>query len=160
MNIIPIAYYKHEQTFVNMFVIIFLNINYYNLKYSKNKGARFHPQMKMIEDKNRFIVIQKGTESDGDSYSAFYDNYKFSKKTSLDVELKARNISDLYICGLATDVCVAATAKDSLKFFYKVNIVEDACRGVDRASIAVSKKELIRAGAKIINSKELLEPKK
>jgi nicotinamidase/pyrazinamidase len=114
----------------------------------------------MIEDKNRYIIIQKGTESDGDSYSAFYDNYKFSKKTSLDDELKARNINDLYICGLATDVCVAATARDSLKLFYKVNLVEDACRGVDRASIAATMKELIRAGAKIINSKELLDTKK
>ena len=68
-------------------------------------GADFDPKLKIVEDKDRFLVIQKGTQSDVDSYSAFFDNCKLTK-TRLDDELKARKITDLYICGLATDVCV------------------------------------------------------
>ena len=124
------------------------------------KGAEFHPQLKMLEDKNHFIIIEKGTESDGDSYSGFYNNQKFLKKTCLDDELKAHNITNVYICGLATDVCVAATVRDGLKFNYKITLVEDACRGVDRNSIEATKNELLNAGANIVTSKELIKSKK
>ena len=51
------------------------------------------------------IIVNKGTFSDVDSYSAFWDNNKVSK-TKLVQELSKRNVTDVYLCGLATDVCV------------------------------------------------------
>lgn len=68
-------------------------------------GADFDVNLKLIEDKDRLLLIRKGTYPDVDSYSAFFDNCKLTK-TDLDDELKRRGITDLYICGLATDVCV------------------------------------------------------
>lgn len=40
-----------------------------------------------------------------DSYSVFWDNKKLSD-TSLCAQLKQKGITDIYVCGLAYDVCV------------------------------------------------------
>ena len=50
-------------------------------------------------------VIHKGINPEVDSYSAFFDNAKMGK-TSLEELIKDEEVSDLYICGIATDVCV------------------------------------------------------
>ena len=47
----------------------------------------------------------QGTNPDVDSYSAFFDNQKLSK-TSLEDIIKKEDVSDIYVCGIATDVCV------------------------------------------------------
>ena len=51
------------------------------------------------------IHVYKGTNPEIDSYSAFWDNMKLSK-TSLDDQLRERSVTDVYVVGLATDVCV------------------------------------------------------
>ena len=51
------------------------------------------------------IHINKGINPEIDSYSAFWDNKKMSQ-TSLVSELTKRNITDVYVCGIAYDVCV------------------------------------------------------
>ena len=50
-------------------------------------------------------VIRKGVLPDIDSYSAFFDNSKLSK-TALEEIIKKELVSDIYVCGIATDVCV------------------------------------------------------
>jgi len=54
------------------------------------------------------IFVHKGTHSEIDSYSAFWDNNKIAK-TELAKMLNEMNITDLYVCGLAYDVCVGTT---------------------------------------------------
>jgi nicotinamidase/pyrazinamidase len=68
-------------------------------------GAQFHSSLKICDYS---IVIRQGTNPQIDSYSAFCDksNHKSKYRTILDYELKKRGITDLYICGLATDGCV------------------------------------------------------
>ena len=51
------------------------------------------------------VVIRKGMNPDIDSYSAFWDNQKLAA-TNLVQELRERGVTDVYICGLAYDVCV------------------------------------------------------
>ena len=51
------------------------------------------------------LFINKGTLADVDSYSAFWDNMKLSQ-TPLVKELAKRHVTDVYVCGLAYDVCV------------------------------------------------------
>ena len=65
-------------------------------------GADLHPDLIRV---NNAIHVYKGTNPEIDSYSAFWDNMKLSK-TSLDDQLKERNVTDVYVVGLATDVCV------------------------------------------------------
>lgn len=51
------------------------------------------------------VKIYKGTNPEVDSYSAFWDNSKLTD-TKMEAQLKARNITDVYVCGIAYDVCV------------------------------------------------------
>jgi nicotinamidase-related amidase len=51
------------------------------------------------------IKVYKGTNPEVDSYSVFWDNKKMSD-TTLCGQLKQKGITDIYVCGLAYDVCV------------------------------------------------------
>ncbi len=74
-------------------------------------------------------IIRKGCRPDLDSYSAFFENDR-TTPTGLDGWLRQRGFSDVVLCGLATDFCVAWSAKDAARLGYSVTIVEDACRGI------------------------------
>jgi nicotinamidase/pyrazinamidase len=45
--------------------------------------------------------------------------------------LKERGVTNVHICGLATDYCVKHTALDAVDCSFKTYLVEDACRGFD-----------------------------
>lgn len=51
------------------------------------------------------IKVYKGTNPEVDSYSVFWDNKKLSD-TSLIAQLKARGVTDVFVCGIAYDICV------------------------------------------------------
>jgi nicotinamidase-related amidase len=51
------------------------------------------------------IKVYKGTNPEVDSYSVFWDNKKLTE-TSLVSQLQEKNATDIYVCGLAYDVCV------------------------------------------------------
>ena len=68
----------------------------------KTPGADLHRDLIRVDNA---IHVYKGTNPEIDSYSAFWDNMKLSK-TSLDQQLKERSVTDVYVVGLATDVCV------------------------------------------------------
>ncbi len=75
-------------------------------------------------------IFQKGTDPEIDSYSGFFDN-DHRKATGLGEWLKAKSVSEVYICGLATDYCVKFTALDAVQLGFKTHLIEDACRGVN-----------------------------
>lgn len=57
------------------------------------------------------VLVHKGVHSFVDSYSAFYDNGgggggTRSGGTKLESSLREKGVTDLFVCGLATDVCV------------------------------------------------------
>lgn len=49
--------------------------------------------------------VHKGIHADVDSYSAFWDNNKTSKTTLSDL-MQQKKVTDVYVCGIAYDVCV------------------------------------------------------
>lgn len=123
-------------------------------------GAETHKSLKMVDPKTdelkrKVLYAKKGTNSDIDSYSAFFNTHG-TIETNLHDELQKNSITDLYVCGLAYDVCVFSTAMDALKLKYHVFVVDDACRGVDVASIEDRKAELVKAGAVIVESKQVI----
>lgn len=101
-------------------------------------------------------IFQKGMNKEIDSYSGFFDN-DHKSETGLNDYLKENNIEELYITGLATDYCVKFTTMDALSLGFKVNLVVDACRGVNLSDGDVEKaiEEMKKAGAKIITSDEV-----
>lgn len=73
-------------------------------------GAELHPDLKVVDEKTdpmkrSVVYVYKGCKSDIDSYSAFFDNCRLNE-TTLNNDLKKLGITDLYVCGLAADVCV------------------------------------------------------
>lgn len=69
-------------------------------------AAVHHPAV----DQSRFArIFRKGTHPYIDSYSAVFDNAR-KHDTGLDAYLKSRGVTDLDVCGLATDYCIKAMA--------------------------------------------------
>lgn len=123
------------------------------------KGSELHPDLKQVdpakdEMKRKVVYCQKGNKPDIDSYSAFFDNAKLNE-TTLDKDLKSHSITDIYVCGLALDVCVAATAYDGLGLKYRTILIEDACRGIDVDDIEAKKKMLCDNGAVVVSAKHV-----
>jgi len=75
-------------------------------------------------------VFQKGTDSNVDSYSGFYDNGR-RRSTGLAEYLRQMGITDTYILGLATDYCVKFTALDSVREGFSTHVLIEGCRGVE-----------------------------
>ena len=109
------------------------------------KGAAFHSR---LNTKHFTVIIRKGTDRLKEGYSAFED-------TGLEGLLKSLGVTKVFICGLATDYCVAKTAKDSVKFFKETFIIKDACRAVSKETEEKELKELTEAGVKIITSDQI-----
>ncbi|MDR1529468.1 MAG: isochorismatase family protein [Burkholderiales bacterium] len=70
------------------------------------------------------VIISKGTSENKDAYSAF-------NGTDLDARLKTTKIHHLFVCGLATDYCVRATALDARHLGYEVTVLRDAIAAVN-----------------------------
>ena len=125
----------------------------------------------------KVFYAKKGTNPDIDSYSPFFNNYRLNE-TDLHYQLEKEKITDLYICGIAYDVCVgkliifylinfwlevkyllfhlAYTAFDALDLNYRVCVIDDACRGVDLKGIKEQKEALAKRGAILVDSSQVI----
>ena len=90
-------------------------------------GAAFHEELDITDSQ---LVIRKGFRTQIDSYSAFFENDQ-STPTGLSGYLRTRRFKRLFMCGLATDFCVAYSALDARKEGFDVVLIEDACRAID-----------------------------
>ncbi len=102
-------------------------------------------------------VFFKGTDAGIDSYSALFDN-GHRKSTGLGEWLKAKGVTEVFVCGLTTDYCVKFTALDAVRMGFKTHVIEDACRGVNLRPGDVSNalEKMTRAGIVIVPSARLL----
>ncbi len=89
-------------------------------------GAALHPALQADCCQ---LVLRKGFRRDIDSYSAFFENDRRTP-TGLEGYLRNRGIGSLFLCGLATDYCVAYSAEDAARLGFAVTVIEDACRGI------------------------------
>ncbi len=90
-------------------------------------GAQFVANLDMSKvDK----VFHKGTDSQIDSYSGFFDN-GHRKDTGLGQYLKDKGVQAVDIVGLATDYCVKFSALDAVKLGFETTVIRDASRGVN-----------------------------
>jgi nicotinamidase/pyrazinamidase len=112
-------------------------------------GAAFHPQLDAGKIQEVFL---KGTSTEDDGYSAF-------EATSNDLEkyLHEHAVTDLYVCGLATDYCVLSSALDAHKKGFNVLAVEDAMRGVDvmKGDVQRAIEEMKHMGIIFIQSEQI-----
>jgi len=116
-------------------------------------GAAFHADF----DRARVArVFQKGTDPNIDSYSGFFDN-AHRRSTGLGDYLKARGVTGVYICGLATDYCVKFSALDAVELGFNTYLIEDASRGVDLQPGDVRRaiEEVRRQGVTVVHAAEI-----
>jgi nicotinamidase/pyrazinamidase len=118
-------------------------------------GAELVPEL----NRDRIAkVFPKGTDSGIDSYSGFYDN-GHRQATGLGEWLKDAAVTDVYVCGLATDYCVKFTALDAVQLGFKTHLIEDANRGVNLQPDDVRNaiEEMKRSGVIVVRSGMLLK---
>lgn len=111
-------------------------------------GAEFHPAMEGIE-LDAVVEVGRGREDEG--YSGF-------EKSELAAILRGHEVDDVYVCGLATDYCVRASAIDACREGFAVTVVEDAIRAVEvepgDGERALG--DMRAAGARVATSDEVL----
>src|SRR5215216_6642774 len=100
-------------------------------------GARFHPDLRLPSSA---ILVTKGVRFDKDQYSTFDD-------TGLATELRTRQVSRVWVGGLAQDVCVRATVLDARKQGLEAVVIDDATRPVTCAGGESASDEMRLAGA-------------
>jgi len=93
----------------------------------RSTGAEF---VTGLDSKRIAKVFQKGMDREVDSYSGFFDN-DHKSGTGLGDYLKERGVGEVYITGLALDVCVKYTALDANALGFKTKVVVDATRAVN-----------------------------
>jgi nicotinamidase/pyrazinamidase len=113
-------------------------------------GADFSAQLRAERIRK---VFQKGIDPEIDSYSGFFDNGR-KRSTGLVDYLRDQEVSQLFICGLATDYCVKFSSLDSIGSGFRTRVIEDACRGVNLkpGDSAAAIAEIRKAGATIVES--------
>ncbi len=111
-----------------------------------------------LDIRNVDRIFQKGTDPGVDSYSGFFDNGR-KKATGLGDYLSEKGVTEVYVCGLATDFCVKYTALDALSLGFKTFLIEDASRGVEinEGDVKKAVAELQEAGVAITKSRNIRE---
>jgi len=79
---------------------------------------------------NAELILRKGFRQNIDSYSAFLED-DHQTPTGLAGYLRERNLTRLFLCGLAYDFCVGFSAIDGANLGFECHVLEDLSRAVD-----------------------------
>jgi nicotinamidase/pyrazinamidase len=110
-------------------------------------GAEFHPELDLTRADR---IVDKAFLPNRESYSAF----DYSDLTDW---LQARGVQRVFVCGLATDYCVKATALDAVKAGFQSFVILDAARAVSMPEGSNAAVAAMRArGVEMIFSHELV----
>ena len=110
-------------------------------------GARFADGLTIPQ---AAYIVSKATDAQRDAYSAF-------QGTDLESQLASKQCRRVFVCGLATDYCVRATAEAALDAGFAVVIVRDAVRAVNvhEGDGETALQALTGRGAQLCESKQL-----
>jgi nicotinamidase/pyrazinamidase len=117
-----------------------------------SSGAAFRAD---LEVRHAQAIIRKGYRASVDSYSGFLEADRRTP-TGLEGYLRERDLSRVFVVGLALDFCVAWTAQDAAACGFDTTVIEDACRAIDTSgSLAAARTGLATAGVRVISSSAL-----
>lgn len=114
-------------------------------------GADFPWQ---LDQRGIDMIIRKGTNIDVDSYSALFDN-EILDYTPLvnylnsyeEIIKTTERKYDIYVCGVATDVCVLNTVQDLQRCYseqFNIHLIQDACAAVSEEGKASAIYEMLK----------------
>lgn len=114
------------------------------------RGAEFAPG---LDTKRIHKVFRKGADPGVDSYSGFFDNGG-KNPTGLDAFLKAEEVGEVAVMGLATDYCVKFTALDARRLGFDTKLLLEGVRGVDvhKGDCEKAIKEMQAAGVAVLGA--------
>jgi len=116
-------------------------------------GAEFHPALHLPQAE---LILRKGFRPHIDSYSAFFENDRVTP-TGLSGYLRERNLTRVFLAGLAYDFCVGYSALDARRLGLAVIVIRDACRAIDlNGSVAAIETAFTKTGVMLIESTEFL----
>ena len=117
-----------------------------------SQGAAFHPELKTGHAR---AIIRKGLNPGVDSYSGFREA-DHTTATGLSGYLTELGAKRVFLCGLATDFCVAWTAFDARHAGFDVFVIEDACRAIDLdGSLQRARDEMVALGIHLVRSSDI-----
>ena len=113
-------------------------------------GAEFSPKLDLNEVDE---ILSKGMHPHSHGYSAF-------DATNLDERLHARNVRRVFVCGLATDYCVKATALEAAGHGYETIVLTDAVAAVNLKCTdeADALREMAAGGVRFATTEQLATP--
>jgi nicotinamidase/pyrazinamidase len=115
-------------------------------------GADFHPRLYLPQTE---LILRKGFRPQVDSYSAFFEN-DHATATGLAGYLRERELTRVFLAGLAYDYCVGYSALDARRLGFPAVVLRDACRAIDlNGSVAAMDAQFADAGVAVIDSTEL-----
>jgi nicotinamidase/pyrazinamidase len=117
-----------------------------------SKGADLHPALHLPQAE---LILRKGFRPQIDSYSAFFENDRITP-TGLAGYLRERNLTRIFLAGLAYDFCVGYSALDARRLGLSTVVIRDACRAIALdGSVAAIEAEFAKAGVELIECAEL-----
>lgn len=105
-------------------------------------GARFADGLGL----SGLEVVRKGSDLRYDSYSGFRDDG--GDDTGLAEKLKARNVNEVYVCGVATEFCVKFTVLQAVERGFRVYLILDAIVGLRLIGWLLTVKLFVRRSTK------------
>lgn len=115
-------------------------------------GAALHPD---IDWSGVDMILRKGRRIDIDSYSGFRENLDaegYRRPTGLGGWLRERGITDVWISGLARNVCVLWTAIDARAQGLRTRLCWDLSRPVDPSSDGATRAACAEHGIEIVRN--------
>lgn len=121
----------------------------------ETEGAQLHDEILDVFKRGLIdFLVRKGTGCH--SYSAFEGAVAGARREQpLLAVLRTYGITDIDVCGIATDYCVRATVLDSLGLQFKTRVLSELCAGVNPMNSAIAMEEMSDRGAYIVGVGEL-----
>jgi nicotinamidase/pyrazinamidase len=119
-------------------------------------GAALHPA---IGWSALDAVIRKGSDAAVDSYSGFRENHGPAgtrPSTGLAGWLRERGVDEVFVCGLARDVCVLWTAQDAVELGFRASLLWDLSRPVTPASDDATRATLQAMGIALVDAADVM----
>lgn len=118
-------------------------------------GAALHEDLALPKAE---LIIRKGYRRDVDSYSAFCEA-DGRTPTGLAGYMRERELTGVFLVGLATDFCVQYSALDARRFGFGAMVIEDCCRATDLGgSLGRAWEAMAASGVERCLSGEILSP--
>ncbi|KAI1374345.1 pyrazinamidase/nicotinamidase [Hypoxylon crocopeplum] len=113
-------------------------------------GAELVPELQI----GKFdMILEKGTDPRVEMYSPFYDPFTSPRvyDSGLARALRDKQVTDVYVVGLAADYCVKNAAVDAAKEGFKTYLIEECTRAVDPSGWLECKEGIEASGAKVVS---------